>query len=339
MFRADASQTLGGGHIVRCLALADSLAANGWSCDFMVRPLTREAVPSLSASKHGVFELTGSEAAEPDEMRSHGDADLIVVDHYGRGAKFERMCRAWSHTVLVIDDLANREHDADVLLDQTYGRETKDYATLIPKNCRLMLGSSFALLRPQFAQSRQQALARNRGSLKKILVCMGNSDPHDLTSRAVRAIVASGLDVSVDVVLGGDSPNRATVEGALKGHARFALHLDTPRMAELMADADLSIGSCGVIAWERCTLALPCIAVITADNQRTIAKKLASAGAIDLIGDRSIFYESPVVVALRRFATYPTELATMSRKAAAICDGQGVLLAVRELNNILDEAG
>lgn len=336
VFRADASQKLGGGHIIRCLALAEALVADGWSCDFMVRPLTCEAVPSLSASKHRAFELTGPDAAEAEEMGSHGKADLVVFDHYGRGATFERASRTWARIILAIDDLADREHDVDALLDQTYGRETQDYVALVPKSCRLMLGPSFALLRPQFAAGRQRALARSRRSLEKILVCMGNSDPHDLTSRAARAVMASGLDVSVDVVLGGNSSSRTRVESALKGHARFALHIDTPRIAELMANADLSIGSCGVIAWERCTMALPCIGVIAAHNQRTIAANLSAAGALHLMGDWITFDEAAVAAVLGDFAHKPEKLAAMSRKAANICDGQGSARASAVLSSLYE---
>jgi spore coat polysaccharide biosynthesis predicted glycosyltransferase SpsG len=163
------------------------------------------------------------------------------------------------------------------------------------------------------------------GGLRHVLVSMGNSDPHDMTSLALRAIEETGVEVEVDVVLGSQSTNRAGVESYLARFGQRArLHFDAPNMAELMVAADLAIGACGVTSWERCTLGLPTIAVIAADNQRVVAANLAAAGALVLAGDWANCSQRSLANLLRAFATDPARLSIMAQRAATICDGAGV---------------
>jgi UDP-2,4-diacetamido-2,4,6-trideoxy-beta-L-altropyranose hydrolase len=327
VIRADASEAIGGGHVVRCLALANGLADAGWSCRFAVSPGADRAVPALGASEHDIIELDGPASAEPAEIAQQCGApiDLLIVDHYQRGAEFTTPCRSWARRVLVVDDLADRPYDANILLDQTFGRTEREYTSLVPEHCELLLGPTYALLRPSFGQLRPAALARRTGGLRRVLVSMGNSDPHDLTSLALRAIEESGIELEVDVVLGSRSPNRAGVESQVSRLGQsIRLHLDAPDMAELMVAADLAIGACGITSWERCTLGLPTIAVVAAENQRVVAGNLAAAGAVALVGDWSNCSQRSLVNLLRAFATEPARLSAMTGRAAAICDGAGV---------------
>lgn len=327
VFRTDASATIGGGHVARCLALADALASKDWSCRFAVNQQTMAAMPALAASRHDCIRLTGGGLDDAAEIKPsiEGTIDLLIVDHYQRDVRFESACRSWAGHILVIDDLANRRHDADFLLDQTLGREEVDYVSLVPPGCRMLLGPHFALLRPQFARARADALDRRDGGLRRILICMGNSDPHDMTTVALRGIAQSGVTAAIDIVLGSISSNRESVAAEIaefKGD--ICLHIDVQDMATLMAAADLAIGSSGVIAWERCAVGLPTIAIITADNQRMIAANLSAAGAVQLAGDWKEASAEAISGVVAAVARRPELLTEMSRKAAAVCDGNGL---------------
>ncbi|MGD9924458.1 MAG: hypothetical protein AB7V13_23890, partial [Pseudorhodoplanes sp.] len=121
VFRADASPAIGGGHIQRCLTLADAFTNEGWSCSFAFRDGTLEAVPALKAGSHGLLPLSGPIDDEPSEIQ-HGlgtNCDLLIVDHYERSASFETRCRDFADWILVLDDQPRRRHDADILLDAT----------------------------------------------------------------------------------------------------------------------------------------------------------------------------------------------------------------------------
>ncbi|NJO53472.1 MAG: UDP-2,4-diacetamido-2,4,6-trideoxy-beta-L-altropyranose hydrolase [Bacteroidales bacterium] len=279
IFRADASPKIGGGHVMRCLALADGLAEAGWDCCFAVTGQTLETVPAITSAHRHVF-LKGPARREVAELEALvGRVELLVLDHYERDVDYEKACRQVADVLLVLEDLPHRWHEADALLDQTLGRDASEYRARVPDGCRLMLGPSYALLRSMFANGRDASLSRRDGTLSRILVTMGYSDPRDLTTLALQAIGAAQCDVEVDVVLGGVSPNISRVRKAIGTlDICVRLHLDTTEMARLMQEADLAIGASGVTSWERCVLGVPTLAVITAENQRTIATRLRPRG-------------------------------------------------------------
>ena len=316
IFRADASAEIGGGHVMRCLALAEALeATGGWACRFATRPATGAMIPSMGAS----IELTGAPEDEPAALA--GGCDLLVVDHHGRDAAFERACRPQARRIMAIDDLADRRHDCDILLDQTAGRRAADYAGLVPPSCRLLMGSSHALLRPQFRAARAGALERrgHGGPVRRILVSLGASDPEDATSRVLDGIAASGVEAAIDVVLGAGAPHLAAVRERLAGLPQAAvLHHAVSNMAALMADADMAIGAAGTTSWERCCLGLPSLTVITADNQRDVAAALEDAGAARLVG------AADIADAVATLAGDADARAAMAISAAGLCDGRGL---------------
>lgn len=328
VFRADASPTIGGGHVMRCLTLADALAAEGWACGFAVRSGTTETVPALARSRHAIFLLGNEEADEAANLRKRWPEGVawLAVDHYGRDAAFESACRPWAQEILAIDELADRSHDCDLLLDQTLGRDPANYAGLVPERCQLLIGPRYALLRPEFAALRANALARRAKAAppRRLLISLGASDPRDVTSQLLDAIALTELDMAVDVVLGAASPNLAAVGrkiGAMSQQTR--LHVDTPDMASLMAEADLAVGAAGTSSWERCCLGLPSLVFVLADNQRLIGENLATAGAVRRLQPNGLSLAQSFTGGLQTLCGEAGALRHMSDRAASICDGRG----------------
>lgn len=323
VFRCDAGITLGGGHVMRCLSLAGALERAGWSTAFAVLRGSEAVVPAL----HGREVLLLDDPADvPALLRRWPDGvDLLVVDHYGLDARFEAACAGWAHRRLVLDDLADRPHDADMLLDQTHGRRPEDYRALVPAGCRMLIGPAFALLRPDFAALRPQALDRRSGALTRILVSFGATDPADATSRVLAGIALSRLDVAVDVVLGREAPFLDKVRQALG--ARATLHVGTNDMARLMLDADLAFGGGGSTAWERCCLGLPSVILTLADNQRLVARALHDSGAALCLGVAPAVSAAAIAAALRGLDG--EALGRLSAAAFGLCDGRGADRVVR----------
>ena len=327
VIRVDASPIMGGGHAMRCLALADGLADVGWHCIFAVRASTIETVPVFACSPHKVISLEKDEADEEAELKRRipEGCALLVVDHYGRDIRFESACRGWASTIMAVDDLANRRHDVDILLDQTLNRLDADYRPLVPPSCRLLLGPQWAMLRPEFAAARSSALARRDGLLRRLLVSLGATDPRDVTSMVLRAVEQSGLDLAVDIALGSASPNIVALRQIVSAsRGRVRLHENVRAMAELMTEADLAVGASGVSSWERCCLGLPTLAMVIADNQRLAIQALTLRGAVVALGDWTEYSESGVVEALRSLAVDPKRLRGLAQAAAGACDGGGV---------------
>ncbi|NIA69026.1 UDP-2,4-diacetamido-2,4,6-trideoxy-beta-L-altropyranose hydrolase [Pelagibius litoralis] len=326
VFRADASAALGGGHVMRCLTLAKSLEKLGWQCGFAVNATALEIIPALAGED--ILVLDSIMAAEAENIRKNwpDGADWLIVDHYERDAGWEAGCRGWAKNILVIDDLADRPHDCDVLLDQTPGRASDDYAGLVPPGTRLLTGCDYALLRPAFAGNRQTSLARRTGAgrLNRILVSIGATDPDNHSLVALQAIAESGLPLAVDVVLGAAAPHRSAVSAQIETMGKeVRLHVDVANMPELMARADLAIGAAGTSTWERCCLGLPSLMLVVAENQRLIAERIATTGAARVISGPRDALADRIAGALRDLADDGDALSDMAAKAARICDGRG----------------
>lgn len=323
VFRADASPAIGGGHVMRCLALADRLRREGREPAFACSPETQPTMPFLADSGHPVLEV-GEADADRLAQRWPGGADWLIVDHYGRDAAFESRCRPWAKRILVIDDLADRRHDCDLLLDPTYGRRASDYRELTPDACRILVGPAYAPLRPQFAQGRERRLVGGTKPAGRILVSMGLSDSTTTVQRVLEGIEAAGLDAAVTVVVGAGETEQETLRTiARKSRLDIAVHARVDDMVGLMAAHDLAIGAAGVSAWERCVLGLPALIVVTADNQRSVARALADVGAATVLGDADSVTAGRVAEALKETMKRPQRLMQMSRRAMAVCDGLG----------------
>ncbi|MEW5728900.1 MAG: UDP-2,4-diacetamido-2,4,6-trideoxy-beta-L-altropyranose hydrolase [Pseudomonadota bacterium] len=319
LFRCDAGAGIGNGHVGRCMALAEALAARGWRAEFAGNQAAGEVVAALGAGRFAFRELEdGASPAALGQAGTHGRI-VVVIDHYGLDAAYETPLRSWAAAVVVLDDLADRPHDCDLLVDQTADRAAADYGTLVPPACRVMAGPANALLRTDFVRLRPQALARDPSRpVRRILVTPGGVDGLGVTPVILDGIDASGLQFAVEVVLG----RRATTLNEVR-RRQCVLHVDTPKMAELMARADLAVGAGGVGAYERCCLGLPSLAVRVADNQNGMISMLAAAGALVDLGAAGSLTAEAVAVALRGVVADSRARAAMAASAAAICDGRG----------------
>lgn len=326
VFRADASPAIGGGHVMRSLTLADGLARAGWRCALATRSETLTTLPGLAHCDHVLIELSGDDEAAAIGARLNTEAQWLIVDHYERDADFHRACRPWARRILVIDDLADRIYDCDMLLDATPGRAVADYHVYVPGDCRLLLGPAYALLRPQFPAARSVVLERREqiDQIRSILISFGTLDTDNLTAVALHGLAAAGYPGRVDVVLGsGASHVREVRSLAERLPFPVTIHESTSDMAGLMAAADLAVGAAGTTSWERCCVGLPALMVVAAGNQRNIARRLSEAGAGITISDSADFTEETMAQAYTAVAGDITRLRTMARAAAGVCDGRG----------------
>lgn len=298
--RVDASIAIGTGHFMRCLTLADELKKQGAHTCFISRHIPEHLRALLTTKGHEFRPLNSrQETANGDLSHAEwlgttqeGDAhdsigalsgqhwDWLIVDHYALDARWETRLRHSAQKVLVIDDIADRQHDCDVLLDQNlYEDMNARYAGKVPDECLLLLGPRYALLREEFRKLRGQVDPR-RGSVKRILIFFGGVDAGNYTAHAIQSLAEIGVtELQVDVVIGAQHPCRESIEASCRFHD-FACHVQTGRMAELMATADLSIGAGGSTTWERCCLGLPALVIGTADNQREQIRDAALEGLL-----------------------------------------------------------
>lgn len=320
MIKAEASPTLGGGHIFRCISLIKHFRRQGWHCHFLCTAQTMKTVPVLGEQG---LDTTLADDVKPDpEIVGDAHYDLMIFDQYDIDAEYEKLWRNKADKILVIDDLADRPHDCDVLLDQNhYPDAAARYKGLVPEQTQLILGPEYALLRPSFADVRP--MIKPRRSVGRIFVCFGATDPQDMTSLAIEAL--DGVGLPVDVVIGMNSPNYIKVKEMCEARPRVKLHPNAQEaeIIDLMCEADLAIGAGGTMSWERCTLGLPAIVVTIADNQLEITQNLADRNVVEYLGHVGSLDGAQIQDAVREFMKDNDMLHLMSKNAMAMCDGDG----------------
>lgn len=344
-FRVDASLRIGSGHVMRCLALADYLKAAGAVCCFVAREHEGHLGSTILERGHGLSLLSPvtpkpdmqgyaawlgtdwqTDATQTLRQLPNQGIDWMVVDHYGLDRRWEANVRQASHHLLVIDDLADRPHCCDLLLDQNLGHAALDYAELTSEGTRLLIGPLHALMRPGFGQLREATIAR-RFTVKqptRLLVSLGGVDAGNVTGQLLEVLaqLPNACITSLDVVLGKQAPHQEAVRAVSRRlNIPCKLHVGTPHMARLVAEVDAAIGATGVSAWERCALGLPSLLVVLAENQRSGAQALVNSGAALWLGESDrIIDELPR--AWQRLQD-PDVYREMHTRAATVADGRG----------------
>jgi len=259
--------------------------------------------------------------------------DWLIVDHYSLDSRWERAVRHAVRSIMVIDDLADRPHDCDLLLDQNFESARHPfYAELIPGSARQLLGTRYALVRPEFRRLRQAALARRNGEVGRVLVSMGGTDPQNDTAKAISGIaMGSKSRLAVDVVIGSGNPHREEIRDLCSSMYNATLHVQTNRMAELMTAADVAINGGGSTTWERCVLGLPGLVAIQSPDQTAVAQGVARRGGQIVLGEARELLAQDYARALDGFVR--NDLVHMSQVAADLCDGEGTARVVAELMN------
>ncbi|MDK2125870.1 UDP-2,4-diacetamido-2,4,6-trideoxy-beta-L-altropyranose hydrolase [Parachitinimonas caeni] len=345
LIRTDASRQIGSGHLMRCLTLARALHEKGAEVDFACRVLQGAPLEKVSLAGCTLLSLPALDGPDPppgplDPMADLAQLeqlidrrtpyDLLIVDHYGLDARWERVAHQWSPQLLVLDDLANRPHDCEWLLDQNlYADPQTRYQALVPKACHRLIGLDYVLLRPEFVQLRSTVTTRRR--VGRVLASFGGTDPGNESSKILQAWQALPGNLRLDLVVGSGHAHRASLEAAMLGDDRVRLFFDTPLMAELICGADLALGAAGSSAWERCCLGLPSLTIVSADNQREVATALSHAGAAICLGVADTVSAADWAKAINRLCAEPDTVSAMSRAAMALVDGSGVQRVLQQL--------
>jgi UDP-2,4-diacetamido-2,4,6-trideoxy-beta-L-altropyranose hydrolase len=334
IFRVDASLQMGTGHVMRCLTLAQALKENGENIEFICRKHQGNLIDKIRSSDFNVHELEVLEEAEVDNKLAHSHwlgatqqqdsddcidvlkvkkTDWLIVDHYALDEQWHNDLKPYYKKLMVIDDLADRQFNCNLLLNQNLGAQIEDYKDKVPNHCELLLGCDYALLRAEFTELRAQALEKrqNTKQIKNILISMGGSDNENCTYDILQQL---SDNFNVTIALGKQSPHNQMLESYAKDK-NITTIIDAENMAELMLNADLAIGAGGSTSWERCCLGLPTLLYVTADNQKEIAQNLEKTGAVKMVKNFAQDLQSIV----NDFPSWKI----MSKNASKVCDGLG----------------
>jgi UDP-2,4-diacetamido-2,4,6-trideoxy-beta-L-altropyranose hydrolase/UDP-4-amino-4,6-dideoxy-N-acetyl-beta-L-altrosamine N-acetyltransferase len=350
VFRVDSSLQIGTGHLMRCLTLAECLKNDGIDMSFICRKNPGNLRDKIIKKGFSLFELESPGKARHDNKLFHSkwlsvtqreDAnqckqilekikpDWLVVDHYALDHEWESDLKHLCTNIMVIDDLADRNHNCDLLLDQTFGRTAEHYIDLVPKICTLLVGTEYSLLRPDFLEWRSYSIERrSQANLKNLLITMGGVDLENHTEEVLIKLdrCELPLDINITIVLGSHYPHLESLKKrADRSKYTVNIKVDVENMAEIMANSDIAIGAAGSTSWERCCMGLPTIQIVLAENQKFLAERLSEINASLLVNETS---------SLESFIKDASKwMQEVSVSSAKITDGTGTLKVARQITD------
>jgi len=366
VFRVDASLAIGSGHVMRCLSLAGELKRRGADVKFVSREFPGNMCTFVEEKGYRLYRLPyqegqfGQDEARPAYIAQSGedwgqdaeetvsclgagseDVDWLIVDHYALDSRWESALRSNAGKVMVIDDLANRSHDCNVLFDQNLHSEPKArYLRLVGSGCVFLLGPEYALLRPEFIVERRTCVRRS-GHIRRIFVFFGGSDISNETIKTIEAIEMIDITgIEVDIVAGVSNIHKETIRKRCEFIENMHFHCPAEDIAELMANADIAIAAGGSTTWERCCVGLPALTISVADHQEVISKGVEKAGASIHLGMADAMSTNQIADAIKQLMHSPKTLMRMEASAKAIVDGLGtkrvasVLFAATDIHQV-----
>ena len=370
-FRTDASLQIGSGHAMRCLALAAALRERDAQCHFISRAhpgnlistiqqhgfkvvglvapeqKAQSAIKTIASTGQGTQQYQSPEPAHTAWLGSTWQADAtdtaavvatlqpdwLVVDHYALDQRWESCLQPYCKKLMVIDDLADRAHCCDLLLDQNwFGDSTPTrYRNLVPPHCECYLGPEYALLKSEYAQLRDTMPPRD-GTVRRVLVFLGGSDPSNQTAKVLTALMhPSFAHLQVDVVLGQYHPDAQGLAAQAATRPGTTMHQGLPTLAPLMVRSDLMISAGGTTTWERMCLGLPAIVISVAANQTTTNLALMNAGYIDFLGGMNDVNVSNIAEAVTQCLANPAVLKAQSSLCLDLVSGTGAQVVCQQI--------
>jgi UDP-2,4-diacetamido-2,4,6-trideoxy-beta-L-altropyranose hydrolase len=314
---APAVGAVGGGHLVRCAALALALAERGAEIAFTLPPEAGGLLDRVAPGLH-------AEILDPpreDAAQAHAP-DILVLDDYSLDAERERFCRPAARVLAVVDDLADRRHLCDVLIDPSYARRAGDYDGLVPQDCEVLAGPGFALLRPAFARLRPSQPRTRDGPPGRVFVAFGLADPGGITAKAVERLRPLAPDAQFDIALGASAASLPRLRALAAEDPGLRLYVESADVAALMAEADVAVGAGGGGVWERCCLGLPSLVVAVADNQRPMLRALSGHGVVIGVDVAEPEWAARLETSFKVLVD-PIVSKGLSQASMALCDGAG----------------
>ena len=361
--RADASTNIGAGHIMRCLTLVHSLKSvsseKKIQITFICHKLPEYLKQKILNESFELIELKRECDNEPwtqendsaqciNILSSLPTTDLLIQDHYRLNAPWQELISPFIQKLLVIDDLANRKHKTDYLLDQAFGRLPEDYTPWVDQTCQLLTGHSFILLRSEFSKLISTAFNKrnNTDTIENILISLGGMDVNNISEKAIKSVInlqnpamqteqqKQKKQYKLNLVMSSAATHLDKIKKLIKPHSWISLHIDTNEMAKLMLDADIAIGASGTSAWERCSLGLPTLSIVLADNQSLVSANLAKQGAIINLGLGEEITVEGITTELIALINDKNKYHLMSEKCFKCCDGEGTYRVKNQLFNV-----
>lgn len=264
LFRADSSSTIGTGHIMRDLVLAKQYPND--NIIFATQDLKGNINHKIIEAGYELEILNSNDIKELDKLIKKLNIDMIVIDHYSIDYTFEKKLKEKNpHLIILTLDDTYEKHYCDILLNHNICGEEKKYKKLVPKKCKLKCGSKYTLLRDEFIENKKKN-KKNKKKNKNIFLAMGGADTASLNI-SILEILKNFENIKVNIITTNANKNLQELKKYCKNKSWIKLHINSTKIAKIMAKSDLAIITPSVILNEIYYMKVPFVAIKTAKNQ------------------------------------------------------------------------
>ena len=327
-FRVDSSFNIGFGHLNRCLILAEIFKKRKIKVHFICKNLKGNLTNKIKFRGYNLHLIKNVKNSNYEDYlntkkileKFKNETCNLVIDNYRWDEKYEQKIRFLVEKIIVIDDLANRKHDCDLIIDQNlYSKFERRYDNLVPKNCHKLLGPKYVLLRKEFLTSKKKTQIN---STNKIFVSFGGQDISNQTVKVLAAIKKSKLNYKkINFLVNKSNTNLKDLKKISKNMKGVVISTNEKKLVKLIQKSDLCVGAAGSMTWERAYLGIPSIVSILSENQLGIANTMGKKKCIYNMGWSKNVKISDYQKIFDQLKI--NELNSMSQRNKKVIDGKG----------------
>ncbi|MBK16592.1 MAG: UDP-2,4-diacetamido-2,4,6-trideoxy-beta-L-altropyranose hydrolase [Prochlorococcus sp. SP3034] len=332
VFRVDSSNEIGGGHLTRCINIANQLKKKNINSFFILRDLQGADVNSIEYYDHRYKLIKNSidyidDAKQTIEIIKEESikADSIIVDNYEIDNKWENLLKTKTKKLIVIDDLANKNHNCHILVNQVYDSKPNLYDGLINNSCQLFLGSKYIFLRPEFNILRKKSnKICDFSKITDIHIFFSSNDKQGLTIKYSVLLLKNFPELKLHISVGNYFVHLKELKDLALKYKNISWIQNNLNIEEQMAKCQIAIGTPGMTTWERACLGIPSIQLGTKDFQDNVLRKLSSNGICKWLGNEKYISEEFFIKTCKEFFRNKQRLKEMREICLKAIDGKGL---------------
>ena len=344
LIRADASEEMGNGHVMRMIALAQAWQKRGGSATFLSCHCPESLTGRLRIENIQFKKLNARKPGSPEDADAtighaiDANSAAIVLDGYSFDEQFQARVNQQFRPLLVVDDDCHcRSYHCNLILNQNLGASSEMYSYLCP-DAEVLAGPKYALLRNEFLDHNE--FERDSTSVRHLLVTLGGSKVANIVSKIANSLqLIKNLDLETRVLVGGSNRDLLEIQAIIQNCPGISILPSVADMSKQYRWADTAIVGGGSSNWEMCLFGLPRCIVVLADNQRQVAAQLSAYGSAINLGDASKLTNESIATAISELAK-DTELRTrLSSRSKDLVDGLGAMRVVDDLMSAILRCG
>ena len=344
VIRADASNQSGSGHVMRCISLGQQVRRRGLPLLFCCVNVPGHLGHTLEQagfdcallppidSKNDQKQALDAQATH-EAWLAHGmRPSWVIVDHYDLGLTWHQCIRGLGPQLAVLDDLADRLMDCEVLINQNATPQLHQrYSSLLGRaNALMLLGTDYTLLREEFAETAQKIADVDSPVMPTgLIVFLGGADNENLTVRVLEQISQAHYRGPVHVLLGEMNPNRATVKAWCDVRG-LVCELANPDINAKLVNTRVAVVACGMFAVELQALGIPCVLVPLSGIQDTVAQHFVRCGNALMLSPSQLLEGETLAPLLAQLLARP--LAGTRKPSVAMDGASRVIQRLLEFN-------